>query len=363
MANNKKSVRITMTLPDGTRKYYSGRTRKEAENKRDKAKMLFAMGYDAENSITFGELADVWLDDYRTRDIHTRTLETTEGVFNRYIIPELGDMRLRDIKPMHIDLMLKHLRHLSASTQKKVLTYSGMIFDLAIENGIIPKSPTYKKKPIAKPSEKVRALSDEQCRTLLQATKGTRVYPFIVVLLFCGLRKGEALGLMWDDIDFDKRYLKVNRSLIYTLENRRGVINESLKTSSARRTIPFSQEVYDVLVAEKRRSNSKYVFSMKNGKCMSEASFRRMWDLVTYRSVDGPSVKDSMKQIDFDVHPHQLRHTYCTRLIANGVLPKEAQYLMGHATPEITMSVYTDYLESQQLESTAEKIRGEGLRL
>ena len=363
MASSKKTVRVTLTLPDGTRKYYSGRTRKEAEGKREKAKLRYAMGFDAESDVTFGELADVWLDDYRTWNIHKRTLETTEGIFERYLMPDLGDLRMRDIKPMHIDRMLKHYRHLSQSTQKKILTYSRKVFDFAIENDIIPKSPAYKKKPIADEPEKVTALTDDQCRTLLQATKGTRVYPFIVVLLFCGLRKGEALGLMWDDIDFDKRYLKVNRSVVYTVDNRDGEINDSLKTKAARRTIPFSQEVYDVLMAEKKRSYSKYVFAMRNGKFLSESSFRRMWDLVSYRSVNGPGVRDGMKTINFSVHPHQLRHTYCTRLIANGVMPKEAQYLMGHSTPEITMAVYTDYLESQQLESTAAKIRGEGLRL
>lgn len=362
MASAKKPVRVTLTLPDGTRKYYSGKTRKEAEGKRDKAKLLYAMGYDAESTVTFEELADVWLSYYKTWNLHKRTVETTEGVFNRYLIPQLGGFRIRDIKPAHIDRMLKNLKHLSKSTQKKVLTYSGMIFDLAIENGIIPKSPTYKKRPISGDKEKVESLTDEQCRTLLEATKGTRVYPFIVVLLFCGLRKGEALGLMWDDIDFDKRYIKVNRSIVYTLENRQGEINKDLKTASARRTIPFSQEVYDALIAEKKKSNSKYVFSMKDGHFLSEASFRRMWDLISYRSVDGPgSLKD--KTIDFSVHPHQLRHTYCTRLIANGIAPKEAQYLMGHATPDVTMSVYTDYLEGQQLSSTAEKIRQKNLGL
>lgn len=362
MANAKGLVRITLTLPDGTRKYYSGKTKKEAEAKRDKAKLLYAMGYDAESTLTFGELAETWLDYYRSWDLHKRTIETTEGIFNRYLIPQLGGYKVREIKPAHIDRMLMNLRHLSKSTQRKVLTYSGMIFDLAIENGIIPKSPTYKKKPIAGDSEKVTALTDTQCKTLLEATKGTRVYPFIVVCLFCGLRKGEALGLMWDDIDFDNRYLKVNRSIVFTLENRQGEINTDLKTASAKRTIPFSQEVYDVLIAEKRKSDSKYVFSTRDGKHLSESSFRRMWDLVLYRSVDGPGTTDGMKQIDFSVHPHMLRHTYCTRLIANGVQPKEAQYLMGHASPDITMSVYTDYIEEQQLASTAEKIRRIGIQ-
>ena len=358
-------ITVSLTLPDGTRKYFRGKTRKEAEKKRKDAEILLAKGWSVGNKLTFEEAAKVWLDEYRARkDIHIRTFETVKGIFDRYLLPNLGKMKIIEIRPAHIDRMLRNMSELSRSTQSKALTYANAIFQKAIENDIIPKSPCLNKKPTAKPSEKVHALTDEQCERLLAATKGTRVYPFIVVCLFCGLRRGEALGLMWKDIDFTQNILSVERSIVHPIECRRGMINKEMKTSSARRKIPMSPEVVSVLKEERRKAESIYVFSMKDGSFLSDASFRRMWDIVSYRTIGGPATSDRITQtLDFDVHPHMLRHTCCTRWLANGMTPKEAQYLMGHATIDMTMEVYAEYQESQHLSATAKKIQSRELAL
>lgn len=358
-------VTVTLTLPDGSRKYFRGRTRKEAEKKRDECKVKLALGWDVGCKLTFREFSELWLEEYSARKgLHDRTLETTKGIFDRYLFPNLGRYKLTDIKPAHIDRMLLSMADLSQSTQRKALNYANQIFEKAIENDIIPKSPCRNKKPTAKPSEKVHALTDDQCERLLEATEGTRVYPFIVLCLFCGLRKGEALGLMWRDIDFDKKILRVERSIVHTKEHPEGLINKDLKTTAARRKIPMSPLVISTLMAAKRRSNSMYVFSMKDGSYLSDHSFRSMWEIVNYRTIGGPATSDRVKQtLDFSVHPHQLRHTCCTRWLAHGMTPKEAQYLMGHATADVTLNVYAEYLESQHLEATARKINSPDMAL
>jgi len=91
---------------------------------------------------------------------------------------------------------------------------------------------------------------------------------------------------------------------------------------------------------------------------MSESSFRRMWDLIKYRSFNSPHTKHYTVSADiaFKVHPHQLRHTYATKLIASGVTPKEAQYLLGHSSPDVTMRIYAHYQVEQQLILTSGKI-------
>ena len=365
MPAKKADKKVTLTLSDGTRKYFYGRTKKEAEEKRDRARLLLSTGWDVGNSTTFGEMADLWLEEYKAKKkLHDRTKETTEAIFRRYILPELGPMKITEIKPAHIDRLLLKISDLSKSTQSKVLIYTNAVFNKCIENDIIPRSPAFNKKPTAEDPKKIKPLTDAQCEALLKATKGTRVYPFVVVLLFCGLRKGEALGLMWKDIDFEKRMMKIERSIVYLDNNRHGEINTDLKTDSARRTIPMSPEVCEVLKKEKQKSNSAYVFSMKNGQFLTAESFRSMWDIIRYRTIGGPATGHHVHAtLDFDVHPHQLRHTCCTRWISNGMTPKEAQYLMGHASPDITMGVYADYRAQQDLENTAKKIQCDGLRL
>ena len=358
-------ITLTLKLPDGSRKYFRGKTRKEAEKKRDRAKLLLAQGWDVGSKLTFKDLAEVWLNEYAARrDIHIRTLETAKGIFERYLFPNLGGYKLIEIKPAHIDRMLCNMADLSKSTQNKALIYANAVFNKAIENDIIPKSPCRNKKPIAKQPEKVHALTDAQCEKLLAATKGTRVYPFIVVCLFCGLRRGEALGLMWKDIDFDQKIMRVERSIVHAKEDRKGMINRDMKTDAAKRKIPMPPEVVQVLRDERRKSESVYVFAMKNGSYLSESSFNKMWKLVSYRTIGGPSTGDFVKPtLDFTVHPHQLRHTCCTRWLANGMTPKEAQYLMGHATADVTMNIYAEYQEERQFEETAKKISSDALSL
>lgn len=366
MATKKaKRIRVSMTLPDGTRKYFDGATKKEAEQKRDEAKRKIMCGYDIGNNTTFGELADIWLQEYMAqKKLHTRTKESTEGVFNRYILPELGNKKIREIKPANIDRMLLRISHLSKSTQTKVLNYTNAVFAKAIENDIIPRSPTFNKKPTAENPEKVKALTDAQCEALLKATKGTRVYPFIVVCLFSGLRKGEAAGLMWKDLDFDNRIIHVQRSIVWPISNRQGEVNDMMKTEAAHRKIPMSPEIYNLLLQEKKRTKSMYVFHTKDGSFLSAESFRSMWGIVEYRTIGGPATGHHVNAtLDFHVTPHQLRHTCATRWIANGMTPKEAQYLMGHSSPDITMGIYAEYMAEQQLPETAKKISSENLRL
>lgn len=365
MATKTKRPRASLTLPDGSRKFFDGKTKKEAERKRDEAKAKLFYGWDIGNNTTFGEMADLYLQEYMAqKKLHIRTKESTKGIFDRYLIPTLGDMKLRDIKPAHIDKMLLKYSDLSKSTQNKILIYANKVFAKAIENDIIPRSPTVNKKPTAEKPDKVRPLTNAQCEQLLAATKGTRVYPFIVLALFSGLRKGEALALMWKDLDFENDLIHVERSLVFPQSNRQGEINEAMKSDSAHRTIPMAPEIKKVLLAERRKTNSVFVFHLRNGDHISAESFRSMWDIVTYRTIGGPATGHHVHAtLDFHVTPHQLRHTCCTRWIANGMTPKEAQYLMGHSSPDITMGVYADYIAEQELTNTAKKLQTEGLRM
>ena len=118
------------------------------------------------------------------------------------------------------------------------------------------------------------------------------------------------------------------------------------------------------LKEEKKTSKSLYVFSMKNGSFLSESSFRRMWDLIAYRSTETKGKNTIIPRTpDFDVHPHQLRHTCITRWIESGLTAKEAQYLAGHATPDVTMRIYAHYRREQKLAETAAKMAAVSSRI
>lgn len=358
-----KTYTVTLTLPDGTRKYFRGKTKKEAERKRDEAKMQIGMGVNLSDETTVAELVEIWFKLYKedNDDLHKRSKETTRGVLDRYIIPVLGQMRVRDVKPIHIQQLMTKISKYSKSTQKKVVQAVRNIFSVAVDNGMIAKSPVSDKLKAggAEPAEK-KPLTKSQSDALLSAVQGTRAYPLVLVLLYGGLRIGEALGLMWSDINFENGTVTVNRSIIYPDDNRAGEVNTDMKTENAHRTIPLPWDVVDELKREKVKSNSVWVFSMQDGRFLSYNSFRALWRIVEYRSVSKRRVgqRELVERVlDFDVHPHLLRHTCVTRWFEKGLDIKEIQYLAGHATVDITLDIYTHYQAAERHEETARKIR------
>ena len=342
----KKLYTVTLTLPDGTRKYFRGKTKKEAERKRNEARMKVGMGVDINCATTVEELATTWFDLYKKGKLHKRSEETIEGTLRRYILPVLGKMKVADVKPIHIQQLMTSVKDLSNATQRKVLQYTKSIFQVAEENGMVSRTPVGKSiKAGGAPAKEKVPLSREQTDSLLASLEGNRAHLLVSVLLNTGLRIGEALGLMWSDIDFLAGTVTVNRSIIYPAENRRGEINTDLKTMNSKRTIPITWALRDELKKAMGESNSVWVFAMQDGSFVSYSSFRSMWSSVERRATD------------FKVHPHLLRHTCITRWFEQGLDIKEIQYLAGHASLDITLGVYTHYLKEERFAETAAKIR------
>ena len=343
----KKEYVVTKTMPNGKREYFRGKTKKEAIQKRDEALKFLAQGSLLDPSMTFQELAAMWLGFKADERLHTRTMETITGIVRRYINPAIGDMCVLHLKPVHIRRLMHTVSQYSQSTQKKVLQYTKSICEFAVENNLLMQNPCVPSiKPKGPKPEKIEPLSDEQCSKLLTATKGTRAYLFVLLCLYCGLRRGEALGLMWKDIDFQNRTLTVNRSIVYPADNHRGEINTDCKTEAAHRTIPIVSELYNELLRQKRASTSVYVISMEDGRYLTDTSFKNLWALVKYRSVETKTSNSVLKKtIDFEVHPHQLRHTCATRWVRSGMDVSQVMYLMGHTSVNVTLEIYTHYQE------------------
>ena len=248
----------------------------------------------------------------------------------------------------------------SKSVQRKCLQIAGAIFRTAVANNIIMKSPmSQDDTPAEAPEEKdVKPLTQEQSRTLLQALEGTRAYLFCLMALTLGLRRGELLGLMWDDIDTKTGFLTVQHNKTFLPNENDGPVTTLLKSDASHRRIPVPTFLLTLLEEERSKSQSSFVFSMKSGDSLTKSSFRRMWSAVEVRSVrEGRELGDTVSGgrngpitvlIDFDCHPHQLRHTCITQWVESGMPFKRAQYLAGHSTPTMTLKVYAAYRHRSQ---------------
>lgn len=274
-------------------------------------------------------------------------------------------MRMRDIKPVHIRGVMSNLAGYSRSVQGKAVQILRSIFNAAVENHLIMRSPVSSALKAGGETAKEKVpLTPEQSQRLLDVTAGTRAYPAVAIMLGAGLRKEEAVGLMWEDIDLKNGYIHVRHAKPF--HHGKGEVTDQLKSKAAYRTIPIPAWLLQILRGEHSKTNSLFVLAMRNGESLTESSFGRLWGIIKARTTDDPEKigtpvsarhPNVIYALDFHVHPHLLRHTCITRWLEAGFDLKEVQYLAGHSTPDMTLRVYAHYDQRVRLENTASIIR------
>ena len=331
-------------LPDGTRKYLRGKTQEELDEKVLKAQILVNSGVDICSEETFGHFAQMWYDIYKKPYLRESSLNMIKYVLNQHILPFIGGYRLRDISPMQIQAIMASVSGKSNSLQSKILVLLRNIFQAAQENGLVAKSPvSAMMKPAGKKTEEKAALTPQESRLLLDRVQNTRAKTFLLIALHTGMRRGEILGLHWDDVDFEKKLIYVRHNAVLTETTT--TVSENLKTAAGERTLPLTEELENWLLARKKNSHSQYVIAMENHKPLTKSSYKGMWKLI------------ERELPDTHVTAHILRHTYITRLFEAGLDIKEVQYLAGHSTVDMTLRVYTHYDRRSREAQTAEKVR------
>ncbi len=315
-------------------------------------------------SPTVAEYCEKWL---LMQSVHIRATTLTDytSKIQRHIIKELGQKRMADVTLDDIQLALVPVSQKSASVYKSVVILYKSIFRAAKESHVIDENPTiYLDSKGGVPQEERQALTDEQAERLLDAIRGLPPYVFVMIGLYAGLRREEILALQWDSVylDTDTPYLTVRRA--WHTEHNRPVILTELKTKAAERNIPLPVCLAECLKAAKAISTSDYVVANRDGEPLSYTQFKRLWQYIVTRTVkersyyryeDGKRIKHTVTPVlgekaahngrvvyslDFEVTPHQLRHTYITNLIYASVDPKTVQYLAGHENSKVTMDIY-----------------------
>ena len=314
---------------------------------------------------TVAEYCEKWL---LMQSVHVRATTLTDytSKVRRHIIAELGDKRMGEVSLDDIQLALVPVSKKSTSVYKSVVILYKSIFRAAMESRIIDHNPTIylTTKGGGVPQEDRQALTDEQAARLLDAIRDLPPYVFVMIGLYAGLRREEILALQWDCVflDEDTPYLSVRRA--WRTEHNRPVVSTVLKTPAAKRDIPIPKCLVDCLREAKENSISDYVIADSKGEPLAASQFQRVWQYVVVRStkprnyykyVNGESIKYTVTPtlgmtqknqpkikytLDFDVTPHQLRHTYITNLLYAGVDPKTVQYLAGHENSKTTMDIY-----------------------
>lgn len=362
--NGKQYYRTRITDQDGRRVALYGKTCKEVYAKVQEAMRQIQDHTFRRENPTVKEYCEKWLL-MQSGHIRATTLVGYTSVVNIYIIRPLGHMLMSDVTPDDIKMAILPATQKSVAVYQSVHMFYKSIFASAEENHIIDSNPAKHLNPRGGiPAKEREALTDEQVDQLLTAIKGLPPYVFVMLGLYAGLRREEILALQWDCVflDGDAPYLSVQRA--WHTEHNRPVILRELKTRAARRNIPLPYFLAECLREAKEKSTSQYVIANSEGGPLSYTQFKRLWKYIETRStkertyvryVNGEKVKHTVKPVlgekaahngnvvyslDFQVTPHQLRHTYITNLIYAQVDPKTVQYLAGHENSRITMDVY-----------------------
>ena len=313
---------------------------------------------------TVAEYCEKWLL-MQSAKVSSATMKGYTSDMRNYIIKPLGDMYMEEVTADDIRLALVPLTKKSEGLYNTVNMLIKCIFYSAERSELIAYNPCVGiSAKGGKPTKKKDALTDQQIEVLLDTVKGLPPYLFIMICLYSGLRREEALGLQWDCVllDAPTPYISVRRA--WRSEHNRPVVSTVLKTPAAKRDIPIPKCLVDCLREAKENSISDYVIADSKGEPLAYSQFQRVWQYVVVRStkprkyykyVNGESIKYTVTPtlgmtqknqpkirytIDFDVTPHQLRHTYITNLLYAGVDPKTVQYLAGHENSKTTMDIY-----------------------
>lgn len=350
----------SFTMPDGTRKYVYAKTQEELEKKVFDLKLQMKMGVDLQDKTSVGDLIKMWFETEVQPNVRENTASSMKCVLNNHLMPLVDGYSAKEVTPLQVKMWLNETSKLCRSSAKICMRALKNAFNLAEENGLVYKSPVlarYKAGGTVGP--KRQALTPAEEETLLSVLKPTRAHLLVWFLLSTGARRGEALGLKWDCVDLDTGVVQLRRNLVF-LDHKNTDLREYMKTDAGTRTVPIPENLCAALREERASTNSLFVFHIWDGSPYHSSAFNCFWR-KNVRNRFGPEAKQTTRTkgviCSKNVTPHVLRHTYATRCFEAGLDIKEVQYLMGHASPGVTMDVYTHYCQESRQEETFSKVR------
>jgi len=274
------------------------------------------------------------------------------------LMPYLKRHRLGALRAQHIQAALRAMQHERAddgspryapSTIRRSFEVLRNALNRAVVQGRIARNPCMGvEAPDSEPYE-AYALSVDEARRLRQAARGDRLEVLYEVMLIYGFRRGEVLGLRWQDIDFQRRTIRVAQQVIAPAG--RVVISERTKTKGSKATLPLVPEL-----APRLREQQQRIDELRDS-----AKRWTEYDLVFPSSVGTPiaprnlirSYKKLLKQAGLPerIRFQDLRHSVASFLAAANVHPAVAQQILRHADVRTTMAIYTHVTLDQQAEA------------
>ena len=301
---------------------------------------------------TFGQWMDVWFENYAELQVRPSSHQTYKGYIKNHIKPNIGDIPPNKLTTLDLQKLYKKLltegridriesknqpKGLSAKTVRNINQIISSALNLAKEQKLICSNPADACALPKVEHREMKTLTAEQLDAFFREAKATGVYEMYYIELATGLRRGELLGLKWDDIDMKNGVFRVQRQVARINGE---IVEAPLKTKNSYRNVSIGPDAIEVLEAQKEKvGDSGYVFPPPNGGPISPDSVLNMLHRVLERA--------GLPKMRF----HDLRHSFATLALQNGVDIKTVSGMLGHFSAGFTLDTYAHVTTAAQKEA------------
>jgi integrase len=340
---------------DGKRLGYTAKTRRECQNwiKKTIGEIDHGLTFTS-TTVTLGEYMQSWLDSTKVSK-RQNTWKSYEQLARNYVIPKLGKIKLKDLRPDQIQEFYNHLLadNVGAYSIIKIHILLHSAIEHAIKLGLANHNAIDAAQPPKPPSKEMKVLEESQVSQMLVAARGTRLEALLHLTVATGMRQMELLGLKWTDLDWNRQTLKVERQLERsTIDQVRFV---QPKTNYGRRSLALGDQTIAVMRRHYERQNEERKAA---GECWSE--FGLIFTTKTGTPINFRNLVRDFKLLLQNaglpsIRFHDLRHTAASLMLNHDIPVIVVSRRLGHAKPSITLDVYGHLFPGIQAEA-AQKI-------
>lgn len=298
---------------------------------------------------TFEELAQLWLENYKTT-VKPSTFENVKSKVEKMTEEHFEGMKLKKITVAYCQKIVIELSK-SYVLYNHYLSVINRIFKYAVLMDVINSNPFDKViKPKSRQTQrKGNFLTKEELKEFLKLAQNTTLsyfFPLVHLMSYTGLRQGEALALKWSDIDFENKKITVDKTAVRIKERQ---TLQTPKTKNSKRVISIDPTTLSILKSWKKdqikiyfkngkhfEGDDNFIFTNQRGEWVHIHNFIRYFK----RFIADHGLKP--------ITPHGLRHTHASLLFSAGVEPKNISDRLGHSTVQITLDLYTHITEEQR---------------
>jgi integrase len=327
-----------ITLPDGTRKVKTSKRQDVVREWLVTARNEIGQGLFAKNdSITVRDFMNNYLETVGKETLRPTTQEMKETFVRVHINPILGKIKLKDLRPDHLQSF--YTQKLGSGLSKRTVQLLHVTLRTALKQavkwGLVARNVTDLVQAPRPVKTTARFYTREQLNTFLNAVTGHRWELIFLLLVYGGFREGEVLGIHVEDCDIENRVINVRHTIIPL---KTGLAIGEPKTKTSRRAVTLPKVAYNALKMhlDKLGRNQGLIFTTSTGGPIGARNLIREFK----KAIQAAGLPD--------LNLHGLRHSHASLLLATGVNPKIVQERLGHSSIALTLSTYSHVIPSLQ---------------